>query len=1350
MPSAPRGTASTASGDFRTGFAYHETGELKERTIPHAPNQYGSNSLKVEYAINDVGDPTTITDASGDQIVNTFLDGGELRTTNRPSWWTVDGAGVRERSPEEMGGMPEEAELPDSEGHGDLGPVGGQGTPPLLPRAGSAEFQYDDEMRLTGVEDVAGKLVRLDRDQVGRLSELRRPIDATRDYVVDYAYDFNSNLRRITDPEGHDTTFAVDQFDRVIAETRPGSGDDGPDTTEFELDPNGNTTEIETPRGPEWLMTFDAVDRLRSETDPEGGTTKWRYDRAGNRTRKTSPRGNALPEEERGPYRTHWEFNAANEVTKRIDGFGHEWRFEYDLNGNRTKVDAPPIGRNPDAADHRQVTTRTFDGRDLLWTETTGAADNGNDQQRTRVFEFDPNRRLRRIVNPRGVNATTGLPNFGYTADGQVSSDPDAAKHATVYEYEDQSDPTLLTSVRLPWGDRDADDQKRYRQGFDHDGRGRVTAIDPPTTELTPPAAARTTYTHFDTGWIKSASDHWQTFDYDYDKRGLQTAWKVTETRPATGFTREIERLYWPSGALHERSGRKNLGQGVQPEYTYAYEYNRNGLLTLLVDERLDRETEFTYDDADRMLDADESAFMSGEDLRRGKDTRLRYDLDGNVVKRRTDGRIQADDSYAGGKTTEFCFDPLGRETEMEVTADGEATRRTFSEYWPGGELRSRRTERASSSNDTVERWFRFSDGRLSRLDRKRQGAVDFAKNQAYDYDLNGNRIQDERGSHEFNSRDQLVRWTKNGGGQVDYVLNGSGAVTSRTDGSTTTAYHYHDGGERLSHAIVSQGGTSSQTDYSYSQGFGDITSYQVQGAPDPAAEFVYDAFGRLKESKRGANEELYSYDGLDRRDTKQAGGKTFDLSYVGLSESLSQEQQFNGDERRSYDYNSAMERLGTARRTSPTQTAPYRAYSTDAAGSVEGLEDANGEIIGQRYSYDPYGSQLSAESGLDGEAQANPFRFQGHYYDPGQQTYDMRARAYLPEVGRFLQEDHYEQAGGDQLLEADPLTQDRYAFLGGNPVNRIEFDGHYRTTSDQRARHIGTISGDTIDRQTGKVVGGPNAGAGPGGSGFSAPPDPPQQSGEAPITDVSSEGQDPHTDKRLTPRAAPPPVCNLGRGGTPAIGPPGPGCIARPSPDGDTTIDIPSWGEVAGGLCGALEAFVDLGEVPSDPFGGPCPQAKFYAEEAYERGAAATRRPAVIASWLHPRNALHRGVRGILPRGGRGNGGSSKVPGAPPRGGLQNASPALVALYGEGSLYGRSIIEIRRTLVDGGFARQALTQNRKGYLFMGPGGEEVRIMRRSGAWDVRVRNRYGQHLDARGYDPGTAAGSHNITVRSW
>ena len=54
-----------------------------------------------------------------------------------------------------------------------------------------------------------------------------------------------------------------------------------------------------------------------------------------------------------------------------------------------------------------------------------------------------------------------------------------------------------------------------------------------------------------------------------------------------------------------------------------------------------------------------------------------------------------------------------------------------------------------------------------------------------------------------------------------------------------------------------------------------------------------------------------------------------------------------------------------------------------------------------------------------------------------------MQARDYRPDVGRFLQQDTYEAASADLNLVGDPLTQNRYAFAGGNPVNNIEFDGH-------------------------------------------------------------------------------------------------------------------------------------------------------------------------------------------------------------------------------------------------------------------------------------------------------------------
>ena len=40
-----------------------------------------------------------------------------------------------------------------------------------------------------------------------------------------------------------------------------------------------------------------------------------------------------------------------------------------------------------------------------------------------------------------------------------------------------------------------------------------------------------------------------------------------------------------------------------------------------------------------------------------------------------------------------------------------------------------------------------------------------------------------------------------------------------------------------------------------------------------------------------------------------------------------------------------------------------------------------------QTYSYDPYGELQTMESGLSDDDMANPFRFEGFYYDAGVKT---------------------------------------------------------------------------------------------------------------------------------------------------------------------------------------------------------------------------------------------------------------------------------------------------------------------------------------------------------------------------
>jgi RHS repeat-associated protein len=106
----------------------------------------------------------------------------------------------------------------------------------------------------------------------------------------------------------------------------------------------------------------------------------------------------------------------------------------------------------------------------------------------------------------------------------------------------------------------------------------------------------------------------------------------------------------------------------------------------------------------------------------------------------------------------------------------------------------------------------------------------------------------------------------------------------------------------------------------------------------------------------------------------------------------------------------------------------------------------ADGKVA--RYEYDPYG-ELENAGDLNPDAEDNPFRFEGFYYDAGVKTYDMLARPYRPDIGRFLTQDRYSSAHQDLLLQADPLTQKSLRVRGRQP-------GQQRRVRRPRPKHAG------------------------------------------------------------------------------------------------------------------------------------------------------------------------------------------------------------------------------------------------------------------------------------------------------
>lgn len=573
-------------------------------------------------------------------------------------------------------------------------------------------------------------------------------------------------------------------------------------------------------------------------------------------------------------------------------------------------------------------------------------------------------------------------------------------------------------------------------------------------------------------------------------------------------------RSYFPNGTLRRRTAtRPSTGE----TRSYDYEYNPNQSLTKVTgSESGGRVTNLAYDKAEGQTVVNET--WSG-----GKDTWFHYDANGNVKARYTDGHYASGnpEAYSGGKETIFVYDEIDRETSMAVTQNGfPSTRSTTTTYHPSGAIKMRRKPNGGQD----EFYFADDSRRLRFVGKNKLGST--RRDQAYTYDTNGNRTKDERGTHVFNSRGQLIQWTRGSlsvasGTKVDYQLNGSGAITKKTDtrnGGSTIENTYL--GDRLLKSVQTGLGT---TTYEYDSLGGLITI----DAPGKVTRYRYDPFERLIEGTPpgSTTESKFTYDGLDRRDTKTTGSTTRNFAYIGATEHLSTER--SGTTTYSYDYDSAYDRQGQS--TKPDASAgSYRAYTKDANGSVEGLEDKDGNLgslvpgspNNDRYQYDPYGELETSSGSLSTEANNNPFRFEGFYFEKAVEGYDMLARHYKPSIGRFLTQDRFEDSLRDFALRSDPLTHERYAFAGGNPVGNVEYDGHHRDhrnkkregkrgpegkCKDRQRSPRGCGAAPTIPEPRGKPRRGPRGNRGPAGGpdgpvrsgqGGSAGPQPPERRG--------------------------------------------------------------------------------------------------------------------------------------------------------------------------------------------------------------------------------------------------------------
>ncbi|HWT92953.1 MAG TPA: RHS repeat-associated core domain-containing protein [Solirubrobacteraceae bacterium] len=454
--------------------------------------------------------------------------------------------------------------------------------------------------------------------------------------------------------------------------------------------------------------------------------------------------------------------------------------------------------------------------------------------------------------------------------------------------------------------------------------------------------------------------------------------------------------------------------------------------------------------------------------------------------------------SFTGTRTS-FTYDPWSRETKTIVRPQntGDVRQQIDTAYWPSGEKRERVEKTFPTATPgtltvrSTEKYGWTTDGRPNRTTR-----TPAAKDTTYGYDPNGFRTADETGGYKVNARGQMTQWQRlNGGPVVNYKVNGAGDVLRKEDKASPSVdvdYRYAVG--RLAETVTAIGGTTPTTRIErlgYDLASNNVLSVNRivnpnQGTNEqqqPLASFDYDPFDRVTQQTLHLNEtttptgddgfdrEYFDYDAFDRRDKQRESqsrngspesmaASTVDFGYIGTTDALSRRAPlWKSDYMAStWDYDSNLEAIGQGRTTPTGDRTSYRTLAKDVNGTVEALLGTTGAAAAtETYRYDPYGSAVDAnqrehidglvnndlESARSTEAKDNPIRFQGFYFDSGVRTYDMRARSYLPSAGRFLTQDRFEDSTGDFNLASDPLTQNRYAFAGGNPVSNVEFDGH-------------------------------------------------------------------------------------------------------------------------------------------------------------------------------------------------------------------------------------------------------------------------------------------------------------------
>jgi RHS repeat-associated protein len=301
-----------------------------------------------------------------------------------------------------------------------------------------------------------------------------------------------------------------------------------------------------------------------------------------------------------------------------------------------------------------------------------------------------------------------------------------------------------------------------------------------------------------------------------------------------------------------------------------------------------------------------------------------------------------------------------------------------------------------------------YPDGRLQQYGLSNQGS-----DAVITYDHDGNRTAwtppfstSGVSTSTYNPDDSLSTSSSTGGGFMTYDPDGR----LHSDGCTTNTY---DGFDRLARV-------------------------------DPVTASRPAACGALPSNPPSTT---YAYDALDRqaRHSDETGSWWFHFADMGTEVGV----MSNPPTGTADDRFLVSDDTGTPRQAielqSPGTAQGLIGDGQGNLGVVTGADGLNACVL----AYDPYGASLFAQKSSNAcVGHGSQLTELGYHFAPRDATtgnYTFGARTYDPSKAAFLTPDAFRpgSTSSDVSIGSDPLTEDRYAYVNGDPVNRFDPTGH-------------------------------------------------------------------------------------------------------------------------------------------------------------------------------------------------------------------------------------------------------------------------------------------------------------------